>query len=502
MEENLNATKITYAKNLNSININTSISVPIDSNVNIKNILDIQTYLYETKSDCGNGKANINGKIGVRVLYIDTDNLTNIVTETQSFSETYSNLAITSDCMLNVSNYNINHSVLSTEGNLKISFEVVINPIAYVNLPLNISNKFENMIIKKSEINSNTIIKFVNTNFEYTSIFETKENITKILSCNVQYTNLNLTSNENYAVAEGKLYATLIYETTENEETKIKQINDCFNVKTDINLEGISNDCMLDVNFEIDNSKQNITTEVEDNNTIISVLNCIQVVGVCTKNIKLEIVDDLYSTENEIEINQTSRDFTKIVHTHCLEENVVNEISLTNDETAIDEVVSNLEMCAEITNTYIKEETLFIEGIVNSNLMFIDENKEYKSKKCEVPFIINTKIMLTKLDCTHPIITIEDCKVKIKRGTIIELEYKLCANLCIYEQVSKDIVDNVKIGKQLDYSNFDYQIYLSKPNENIWELCKRIKTTQEDLIKYNKNLPLEFTGKEKIIIKR
>jgi len=502
MEENLNTTKITYAKNLNNININTSISVPIDSNVNIKRILDIQTYLYDTKADCGNGKAIINGKIGVKVLYIDTDNLTNNVTENQSFSETYSNQAITSDCVLNISNYTITNSVLSTEGSLKISFEVVINPIEYVNLPLNTNNNFENMIIKKSELDSNTIVKFVNTNFEYTGIFETKENIAKVLCCNTHYTNLNLTSNENYAVAEGKLYATLIYETTENDEIKIKQITDCFNVKTDINLEGISNDYLLDVNFIVDNSKQNISTDIEDDNTIISVLNSVQVVGVCTKNIKLEIVDDLYSNENEIEINQTSRDFTKLVHAHYLEENVVNEISLTNEETAIDEVVANLEMCTEITNTYLKDETLFVEGIVNSNLMFLDENKEYRSKKCETPFIINTKIMLTKLDCTHSTVTIEDCKVKIKRGTIIELEYKLCANICIYEQISKDVVDNIKIGKQLDYSNLDYQIYLSKPNENIWELCKRIKTTHEELLKYNKNLPLELTGKEKIIIKR
>ena len=57
MEENTKTTKIAYVKNLSALNINTSISVPVDANVNIKKILDIQTYLFETKADCGNGKA-------------------------------------------------------------------------------------------------------------------------------------------------------------------------------------------------------------------------------------------------------------------------------------------------------------------------------------------------------------------------------------------------------------------------------------------------------------
>lgn len=502
MEEITKTTKIAYAKNLSALNINTSISVPVDANVNIKKILDIQSYLFETKADCGNGKAIITGKIGTKILYVDTDNLTNTITENQSFSETYSNSAITSDCILNIFNYNINHSILSTEGNLKISFEIVINPIAYMNLPINTNNSFDNMIIKKSEITSNTISQYVNTNFDYTCIFETKENISKILCFNAHYTNTSLTCNENYAVAEGKIYSTLVYETTENEETKIKQINDCFNVKTDLNIEGLATDCMLDVGFCVDPSKQNITTEVEDDNTIISVLNKVCVFGVSTKNITIEVVDDLYSVNNEIEVSKSSREFTKLVHSHNKEENIINEINLTNEETAIDEVLANLEMIPELTNTYIKDETLFLEGIICSNLAYIDENKEYQTKRCEIPFIINTNVSLSKIDCVHSNVSVTDCKVKVKRGTIIELEYKLCLNICVYEQENKEIIDNVTLGKAIDFSQYDYQIYLTKPNENTWELCKRIKTTIEELNKYNKNLPLEFTGKEKIIIKR
>ena len=314
MEENLNLSKITYAKNLQALKVNTSISISVDSNVNIKKILDINSYLFETKTECGNGKVIITGKIGTKVLYIDTDNQTNTVTENQSFSETYTNQSITSGCFINVSNYSIDYSILSSDSNLKIGYEITFNPVVYVNLPLNTNNNFENMIVKKSEITSNTITNFINSSFDYTAVFETKDKILKVLSYNAQYTNLNLTSNENYAVLEGKL----IYETTENDENKIKQITDCFNIKTDINIENLTSESILDVNYNLDLSNQNITTENEEDNNIISIFNKILVTGICSKNIKLEVVDDLYSTENEVDVNYINRDLTKNVNSYCI----------------------------------------------------------------------------------------------------------------------------------------------------------------------------------------
>ena len=86
MEETVS--KVTYAKNLNKQNFSASISIPIDTNVNIKTILQIDSYLFDEKVECGNGKAIMSGKIGVKVLYVDKDNITNTITDSLTFSET------------------------------------------------------------------------------------------------------------------------------------------------------------------------------------------------------------------------------------------------------------------------------------------------------------------------------------------------------------------------------------------------------------------------------
>ena len=56
MSENNN--KISYAKNLNKQNFSVSVSMPIDNNVNIKTILEIDSYMFDERVECGNGKSN------------------------------------------------------------------------------------------------------------------------------------------------------------------------------------------------------------------------------------------------------------------------------------------------------------------------------------------------------------------------------------------------------------------------------------------------------------
>ena len=67
--------KITYVKNLARQNLNLTINTPIDSNADIKKIININTYVYDKKIETASNKAIISGKIGVKILYIDTDNI-------------------------------------------------------------------------------------------------------------------------------------------------------------------------------------------------------------------------------------------------------------------------------------------------------------------------------------------------------------------------------------------------------------------------------------------
>ncbi len=500
---NNESVKITYVKNLNKLNFNSTISVPIDSNVNIKTILNVESYIFDTKVDAGSNKAVISGKIGVNVLYIDTDNMTNTINDSQNFSESFTDNAITADCFISLSNSNVMSSVLSTDGLLKINCDISIEPIVYlnINLPNNLMN-FENMIVKKDEVSTTTIANTVNTSFTYNTNIETNMPITKILCYNSHFSCENVTPHDDYALVEGKLLSKLVFESQSGEDSAIKEIVKCENIKSEISIPGLNSENVCDFTFSIDKSKTNISTESDDGENVVSIENTICVCGVVMNAISLDIVDDMYSAENEIDIVKTKREFNKDMMCNRYADTVAGEITLRDDETAIDEVVSNLNAQSEITNSYIKDGYVYVEGVISSRLIYIDENKELKQKQLELPFVINTKISLEQADCMHTNSEIVDSKIRVRRGSVIELEYSLLITVCAYIKTDAEMIDNVTIGKSLDFGSVDFQIYVAHPNESMWELCKRIKSPVDEVMKYNKNLPPVMQGGEKVIIRR
>lgn len=503
MEENSKNIQISHTSNLTPLNFNTTLNISIDANANIKTILDINSYIYDQKVECGSGKAIITGKIGVKVLYVDTDNLTNTINDSTSFSETYQDNAITSNTYLNTFNVNIVNNILSSDSTLKINCDVTISPVAYTNLGIaNDLDLNDTLITKKKEIKTTTISDCVNSQCEYTTNIETKDIISKVL-CNNSYLAVEkVTANNGYAILEGKLCSSLVYESQKDDDIIIKETKETFDVKCDVEIKNLTSDDMLDLSFVLDKHNEETATEIEDNLSIVTTKHIIKVCGVALRTISLDVVDDIFSDSYDLETSLSSRECTKCSEQIHVSEVISNEISLSNDETAIDEVIANLSIKPEITNKYIKDNQLFVEGIISSSLSYVDENKEYKLKIVEVPFIINTKHQLETLNTVHDSISILDSKVKIKRGTIIELEYSILVNLTVFTKENHTMIDSFKIGKTLDFGNYDYQIYIAKQNETIWDLCKRIKISPDNICKYNKGLPPICSGGEKVIIKR
>ena len=494
---------ITYAKNLEKHNFSSTLNLQIDSKVNIKTVLNVNCYIFDERIESASGKAVISGKLGVKVLYIDTDNITNTLTEVQPFSETVIDNSITADCYIMLTNISNLCQEISTDSTLKVECNISFVPVVYVNLAIPYRlNLDEQTICRNSNFTTNTIVNKIDTSFNYTTNLETQNNISKILNSNSRFSLVNTTAQDGYAIVEGKLFTCVIYETEENEETKIKQLCDVFNIKTDIELSELKQDSILNLSFTLDNSSESITTELEDGNSIITINHQVKVKGLELKEISVDCVEDLYSTKNELEISKSSREFICETNSNCFSESIIGELSLNKDEPIIEEIIANLNPNAEITNTYVKNNTIHFEGLVNSTVIYIDESKELKSKVVEIPFVINTKIESEILPTNRINITLNTSKIKARRGTIIEVEYDMDVCLGLFKTSHKDLIDNVTVGKLLDFSQYDYQIYIARPNESVWELCKRVKCHPDDLSKCNKEIPATYTGGEKVIIKR
>ena len=150
-----NTLNITYAKNLDKHNFSSTLNFQIDSKVNIKTILNVRCYIFDEKIENASGKAVISGKLGVNVLYIDTDNITNTITETQPFSETILDNSITTDSFILLSNISTLCPTVSSDSSLKVECAVSFVPVVYVNLAISNGLDLDEQTICK---NSNFIV--------------------------------------------------------------------------------------------------------------------------------------------------------------------------------------------------------------------------------------------------------------------------------------------------------------------------------------------------------
>lgn len=502
MENENNISSTAFIKNLNKQTFNTSINLQVDSKANIKTILNCSCHFFDVKINSANGKAIVTGRVGVKVLYLDDDNLTNTISDTQPFSENVLDATITSDCNIVLTNLSSSCSCTNNGTSCKADCVISFCPVLYLNLAWNEAEVDSSYITKQTQLTTTQIKSIVNTSFEHTTNIETHDEISKILFVDSALCQTNVTAQNGYATVEGKIFTTIVYETNEQEETKIKQTKDEISFKTDVELENLNESDILNLTLTLNKNKQNISTELEDDLSVITVDNVVDVCGVVLTKTEINIVDDLYSTNHELSLNKTQREFLCNSKTCYINETIFGELTLSKDEPVIEEIISNCNTSYEITNTYTLNGTIQFEGVITSNLIYLNEDKQVVCKTLEIPYVINTKIEAETLP-THSIdLSVTPSSIKARRGTIVEVEYAVCANINLFDSCTMEIVDNISQGKELDFSKYDYQIFIAKPNETMWELCKRIKCHPNTLNECNKNLPDRFVGNEKIVVKR
>jgi len=102
MEEN--NCKCIQISNLPTLNIKSQLNMNIDSNTHIKQVLNIEACLIDSQIEPMLNKALIKGTIGIKVVYVDIDNMYNSLSDSISFSETLNNDSISSGCDINIVN--------------------------------------------------------------------------------------------------------------------------------------------------------------------------------------------------------------------------------------------------------------------------------------------------------------------------------------------------------------------------------------------------------------
>ena len=488
--------------NLPTRNFKSQANLNIDSNAHIKQVINIETCLIDYSIEPMSHKALIKGTIGVKAVYVDTDNMFSSLSDSISFSETINSDNISPDCQITITNAEFLSEFDNDDRMLRVDIEGSIDCFCNINTNINVFNPVEEgLIAKKSILSACSCLQKINKTCNFDFGFRLDDKINKILSYDSKIVVDECKCYDGYILINGQIINSIIYE-LQNDSNTIKIINNSTPFKCEVEANSCDSDCVADISAYINLNSTQITTDINDNDTQLNFEYCIVVSGYVYKNINVDIVEDVYSTQSFIEPVNNNYSLCQKMPYFKTVENVDAEITLA-DELNVDEILGMVNTSSTIAQHSIKDNMIVIEGVVNGNLIYLDENREIKHLATQLPYSVGIKQELNNEVCGLNLrIVPMSCKCKIKRGNTLMIDYELCVSGSVYTKNNIQLIDSVKYGKTLDYGDVSFQIYIAHANENAWQLCKRLHITQEQLMEFNDEIPTTFLGGEKIIVYR
>lgn len=223
-----------------------------------------------------------------------------------------------------------------------------------------------------------------------------------------------------------------------------------------------------------------------DKGTKISVKTVFSLDAYAFASEEVSVLEDAYSTDSELNLTSESFDMTKVCKSELLEGKIDGSLTLDENAPRIDKIIFSGGTIARVTNVYVSDNELTCEGIAKTTVVYLnDEENSLNSVEVEIPFVVNDKTDASETAVVCCDVSIYDTDVSVKKGREIFFDgkIKIMARVCESE-VSATIVSMEK-GEKFDDEECAMQYVIGKNGESLWDVSKRYKIRQEQLVSQN-----------------
>ena len=444
-------------------------------------------------------EARVNGDIVLSVLYKTTDDQINTVTTNCSFQDTLKNDVIMPEQKAFARAKLLGINPTSAEGStvkLVAMVETVLD-LAENNQVESYSCQDESVCIKSDELTVNKFCGLTCADFNVESNSLAGENVKKVISLDSTAIITDYTIADGFASISGTVCTYLVALTDEN---KFKPYQICNDFKEEVMFNDITADCVAEVFIKVKKDAVKVTLEEKENQINLAVTTPVKVCLRGYKTEKLEVVEDIYSTKCELELEKTKCKNVNFYKPKYFESKVEGNLVLSEEEPRIDKVLASSAPCLTVTNAYLLDGQIYVEGVVNTNVIYLnDDDNSINSVEMEVPFKITEKTNLENVD-VEVFAIVSDCDVIAKRGREIFFDCKLKVFAQFSENCECEILSCVKEGRVYPQNDASIEIYFAKAGNTVWDIAKELKVTEETILVQNPDLVSPLEKDEKVVV--
>ena len=460
-----------------------SIIIP-DINPDVLSIIDTSSNLFVYKKELNNGKIRVDGGIKLDTIYTadDEKNSTRAIHNSLDFSKVIDikeqNIENSNfSCTLSVKNIDskiINGRKISIKAS--IEYELTI----YSDVEFEYISQIDDLNVQKigETFNISTIKNRGETICNAKDTITLGDSVSDILSTSISVRNKEQKVSYNKILSKAECIIDFIYM---NEENQIEKYQEQIPIMGFIDIPGVSDDELNMISYEM--RSINIKPDSIDNKSILIDIEFLVSCNVYEKK-SINIIQDLYSPEEEITINQQEVDLFQ-------NRDIVKSLCNINERINISDVKSNNIYITNISKNNISQkilgDSIYYEGSISVDFIFeskITNRIELRSQSIDfshsVKLDVNTDTEVNSdfeiCDVEIQVNPNEEAEVKIEMYVIINKSNKMHTNL----------INNLKIeGIEQNKRQNSLIIYYVKEGDTLWKIAKKFKTTIDEIVEVN-----------------
>ncbi len=489
------------------IKLSQTAEIPMDIDITlseysekIDKVLRCSSLVFITSKQISGSTLNVEGNLLVSIIYCDVDGDISALEKQTPFKKSFEGAEFPQGAEADATaTANVISCTALTDQRLTvkagIKIDVTVTSTEKQEVICDLDNIFFEQL--KGKANTSTTIGKATKPFiidEEFAISQERAAINKILRYNYCISLVEAKIVSNKILVKGNLNLSIFYRTNNGGCETVKNTIP-FNQIVDLN--GITEDCRCDVNFEI--CSINLTTRTSPNGecrTFMLVAKLVATAEAICEN-DLPIIYDLYSKKCAIKVTKKEISFEKIIHQKV--ESFMCKKSISLPESEIAEVMA-LWCESGRCVSHFDEQTLKVSGAVSVCII-------YKTKEGSISYFervvdfdqhiqINEKANSPKCNCKAEIL---NTTFNLGVGGEIEVCTELQISSTVYDTKALKVITEVEVLEENNKNAPSLIAYFAEKGENVWEISKKFLADRETLFSIN-DIDEEIISNPKVMI--
>ena len=456
----------------------------IDTQCSVQKVLAVHVSPCVGSSEVLSGVVNYGGSVDVKIIFMTNEGEISSVSSVCPFSSRFEGEEIVvGGCpFINVDIIDYSCEVVG-DSTVKVAVVVVQSGFIVFNKEESVLHCDDESVCYQNE--DMEVLRYAGCGqdvVEIESDINIRENIKKILLTESKVLIKNVEAGANYVAVSGDVISRILY-ISENDKFESGYIYDSF--KQEVELAGTNRDSLVEGYGSICQEKVVAEIVQDEKGCRVVVKNPITLSVFAYDNQVVSVITDIYGTKEEINVVTNSFDMTELCGSEVVEGKIEGSLVLEEDKPRVDKVLFNGGARATITNQYVRDGEIFIEGIAQTTVVYLnDETSQLYSVVVDVPFVVSDKTNCKEgRFVLQP--TITDVDIAVKKGREFIFAAKVKIKVVCSCQVANAVICDAVAGGLYAEKDYAMEVIFAKKGSGLWQTAKLARVKEEQILFQN-----------------